>query len=194
MPSPTLEFSTLFTIAVALAMDAFAVALAAGICLRRPSAGQTLRMAGAFGLFQALMPVAGWALGLWVRGFVDAYGTWVAFALLALVGAKMIWEGVKGEEAGAHCEPKDPTKGRRLLILSVATSIDALAVGLSFSMLSRGSIWFPAVVIGVICFAFTAIGVRIGCMAGRVAILSRYAEVLGGATLVSIAFKTLLGV
>ena len=194
MPSPHMDSSTMFSLSVALAMDAFAVALASGICLRRPSAGQTLRMSVAFGLFQAFMFAGGCVVGLWVREFVEAYGAWAAFALLVLVGAKMIWEGVKGGEAGEHCEPRDPTRGRRLFMLSLATSIDALAVGMSYSMLGKDSIWLPATVIGVVCFAFTVAGMRLGCMAGRVAALSRYAEVLGGATLVSIAFKTLLGV
>jgi len=191
-----MPFSTLFTIALALAMDAFAVALATGICLRRASAWQTLRMALAFGLFQALMPVAGWGLGLTVRPFVDSYGNYAAFVLLGLVGAKMMREGLKGRDAGEACQPIDSTKGMRLLVLAVATSIDALAVGLSFSVQSSAptSIWMPAAVIGVSCFAITALGVRIGCMVGHVTAVSRYAEIFGGATLVSIAFKTLLGI
>jgi len=189
-----MPFPTLLSIAVALAMDAFAVALASGICLGAPTKKQILRMALAFGLFQAVMPVAGWALGLTVRDFVESFGHWLAFALLALVGVKMLWEGSRGNRADSRCAAKDPTRGRRLLVLAVATSIDALAVGLSFSLeYPETAIWFPAVVIGLVCFAFTAVGVWAGRMAGRVAALSRYAELLGGATLISIAFKTLLG-
>ncbi|GFK94635.1 putative manganese efflux pump MntP [Fundidesulfovibrio magnetotacticus] len=186
-----MPFATLFAIAVALAMDAFAVALATGICLRQAQAAQLLRMAFAFGLFQALMPVAGWVLGLAVRDFIHAYAGWTAFALLAFVGGKMIWEGVKGGEEDDSCPPKDPTRGMQLFVLAVATSIDAMAVGLSFSVLGQ-SVWFPAVVIGVVCFVITALGVKIGCMAGRVAALSRWAEVLGGVTLLGIGLKIAL--
>ena len=177
-----------------MAMDAFAVALASGICLRTPTKAQTLRMACMFGAFQAVMPVAGWALGLTVRGFVESFGHWIAFALLALVGAKMLWEGSRGDKADTRRAVTDPTRGKRLLLLAVATSIDALAVGLSFSLeYADVSIWFPAMVIGLVCFAFTGMGVWAGRLAGRWAVLGRYAELLGGATLVSIAFKMLLG-
>jgi putative Mn2+ efflux pump MntP len=185
-----MPFATLLAIAVALAMDAFAVSLATGICLRQANASQTLRMAGAFGLFQALMPVAGWVLGLSVRSHIENYDHWIAFGLLALIGGKMIWEGLRGDDAGERCEPKDPTRGAQLLILAVATSIDALAVGLSFSVLGE-PIWFPALVIGVVCFAVTALGVKIGCRMGHVSVVSRYAELLGGATLIGIGVKIL---
>lgn len=186
-----MPFLTLLAIAVALAMDAFAVAVATGICLRQARTSQTLRMALAFGVFQAAMPVAGWILGLTVRDYIESYDHWAAFGLLALVGGKMIYEALKGEDAGEQCSPKDPTKGFQLIVLAVATSIDALAVGLSFSVLNE-PIWFPALVIGVVCFAITALGVRIGCMAGHVSAVSRYAEIVGGVTLIGIGVKILL--
>ena len=183
--------AALFAIAVALAMDAFAVALATGICLRQARAAQVFRMAAAFGLFQALMPIAGWLLGLSVREHIEAYDHWAAFALLALVGGKMIWEGLRGAEDDPNCAPKDPTQGMQLLVLAVATSIDAMAVGLSFAMLGE-AILLPALVIGLVCFALTALGVKIGCMAGHVSAVSRYAELLGGATLIAIGLKILV--
>jgi len=186
-----MPFLTLLAIAVALAMDAFAVALATGICLRQAKAAQTLRMAGAFGLFQALMPIAGWLLGLSVREHIEAYDHWIAFVLLAFVGGKMIWESFASKDEDDACVPKDPTQGTQLLILAVATSIDALAVGLSFAVLGE-AIWLPALVIGVVCFLITALGVKIGCMAGHVSAVSRYAELLGGATLIGIGLKILL--
>lgn len=186
-----MPFMTLFAIAVALAMDAFAVALATGICLGRVRAAQTLRMALAFGLFQGLMPVAGWLLGLTVRERIEAYDHWTAFALLALVGGKMIWEGLSGNADDPGCEPKDPTRGGQLLLLAVATSIDALAVGLSFAVLGE-PIALPALVIGSVCFALTALGVKIGCLARRVSALSRYAELLGGLVLIGIGLNILM--
>jgi len=181
---------TLFAIAVALAMDAFAVALATGVCLRRADAGQTLRMAGAFGLFQALMPVAGWLLGLTMRRHIEVFDHWLAFGLLALVSGKMIWEGLRGDEDGHACQGQDPTRGAQLLLLAVATSIDALAVGLSFAMLGQ-DVWLAALIIGVVCFVITALGVKIGGLAGRFSATSRFAELLGGATLIGIGVKIL---
>ena len=185
-----MPFLTLLAIAVALAMDAFAVALATGICLREARTAQTLRMAGAFGLFQALMPVAGWLLGLTVHAYIEAYAGWIAFGLLTLVGGKMVWEALHPEPEDEVCTPKDPTRGAQLLLLAVATSIDALAVGLSFSVLGQ-PIVLPAVVIGVVCFALTALGVRLGCLFGSVSAISRYAEILGGVTLIGIGLKIL---
>jgi len=181
-----MSFPTLFAIAVALAMDAFAVSLAAGICLRRAGTVQTLRLASAFGGFQALMPVAGWALGLAVRESIEAYDHWIALGLLSLVGGKMIWEGAQNRaDRDEYREPKDPTRTGHLLVLALATSIDAMIVGFSFSVLNE-PIWFASLVIGVVCFVITALGVKIGCLAGRVALVSRYAEFLGGLTLIAI--------
>jgi putative Mn2+ efflux pump MntP len=186
-----MPFLTLFAIALALAMDAFAVSLSTGICLRQVRAAQVLRMAAAFGLFQALMPVIGWLLGLSVRAHIESFDHWVAFGLLALVGGKMIWEGLSGGGNEAACEPRDNTRGLRLLVLAVATSIDALAVGLSFAVLNE-PIWLASFVIGAVCFALTALGVKLGCLAGRVAVVSRYAEVLGGSVLLFIGFRILV--
>jgi len=185
-----MPFLTLFAIAVALAMDALAVSLSTGVCLRQVRPAQMLRMATAFGLFQALMPVAGWLLGLTFRVYIESVDHWMAFGLLALVGGKMIWEGVSGGEDDATCAPKDNTQGLRLLVLAVATSIDALAVGLSFAVLNE-PIWLASLVIGAVCFVITALGVKLGCLAGRIAVISRYAEVLGGSVLVFIGFSIL---
>ncbi|MBF0482162.1 MAG: manganese efflux pump [Desulfovibrionaceae bacterium] len=181
-----MPFPALFAIAVALAMDAFAVSLAAGVCLRTPGAARILRLAFAFGGFQALMPVAGWTLGQFVRVSVQAYDHWIALGLLVLVGGKMIWEGAK-TKAGQddRREPKDPTRTPHLVLLALATSIDAMIVGFSFSVLNE-PIWFASLVIGAVCFAITAFGVKLGCLAGRVALVSRYAEFLGGFTLIAI--------
>ena len=187
-----MPFIELLALAVALAMDAFAVSLATGICLRTPTTTQALRMAGAFGVFQAAMPVAGWILGLAVRSFVEAYAGWIAFALLAFVGGKMAWEGLHArEEENEGCPAKDPTRGAHLLVLALATSIDALAVGLSFAVLGQ-DIALPAVVIGVVCFVIACLGVRLGCMIGHLTAVSRYAEVLGGVTLLGIGLKMVL--
>ncbi|MCA1986113.1 MAG: manganese efflux pump MntP family protein [Desulfovibrio sp.] len=171
-------------------MDAFAVALATGACLDRPSLAQTARMAVAFGVFQALMPVLGWLLGLSFKEYIESFDHWVAFAMLAFVGGKMLYECFSdGGEEGA-CRPKDPTRGLQLLLLAIATSLDAMAVGLSFSLLGE-PIVFPAVVIGLVCLALTAFGVLLGHSFKRFRLVGRYAELAGGLVLIGIGLKIL---
>ncbi len=173
--------------AVALAMDAFAVAVATGVCLRCVSRRQMLRMSWHFGLFQALMPILGWFLGNTVRGFVEAWAHWIAFALLAWIGAKMIREALGDKDEESAC---DPTCGTALIMLSVATSIDALAVGLSLSLLGV-SVWWPALVIGVTALGFTALGMFLGETMSRAGRLAHFAEILGGVVLIGIGLKIL---
>ena len=190
---------SLFALALALAMDAFAVAVATGIRLGVVTGRQVFRLAFHFGLFQFLMPLAGWFLVLTVRGFIERWDHWVAFALLAFIGVNMLREaasrrdGAEEEQrhaADALAHPADPTRGFSLLMLSVATSIDALAVGLSFSLLNM-SVWFPAAVIGVVCCVLTALGLWLGKTLSRAEILGRRAELAGGLVLLAIGFKIL---
>jgi putative Mn2+ efflux pump MntP len=175
-------------IALALAMDAFAVAVAAGDTLQTIGFRQFFRLSWHFGLFQAMMPVLGWGAGLKIRGPISAWDHWVAFALLVLVGAHMIkgaFDGVQQNE-----KRKDPTRGLTLVVLRIAVSIDALAVGLSLSMLSV-SIWTPALVIGIVAGVMTIIGMHIGERIGMVPRLKRKAELIGGVVLVAIGIKIL---
>ncbi len=175
-------------IAVALAMDVFAVAIATGVVLKNVNFRQMFRLSWHFGLFQAMMPVIGWGAGLSVRSYIELYDHWVAFGLLAFVGGKMIKDGVFGVEK--NLEKKDPTKGSNLVLLSVATSIDALAVGLSLSIINV-SVWVPAFFIGIIAALFTILGLFIGSRIGHVIKLSQYAEVVGGIVLFVIGFNIL---
>ena len=177
----------LLALAVALAMDAFAVAVASGIVLKTVGLRQTFRLSWHFGLFQALMPVIGWVLGLSVRSYIEAYDHWVAFVLLGYIGIKMIREAFGDDESGRH---RDPTRGMTLIILSVATSIDALAVGLSLSMLGL-SIWVPALVIGLVALLFTGIGLHLGRTVARARCIGRAAELLGGGVLIAIGLRIL---
>jgi len=179
--------NTLF-IAVALAMDAFAVSIAAGVALKSVSPRQTFRLAWHFGLFQAMMPVIGWSAGLTIRSRIEAYDHWIAFALLIFVAQGMLRSAFKGEQAEA--EAKDPTKGMTMVMLSVATSIDALAVGLSLSMINV-SIWTPALIIGLVAGAFTTAGMHLGKVIGSMAQLSRWAETTGGIVLLAIGVNIL---
>lgn len=177
----------LVLLAVALAMDAFAVAVASGMILKHVGLRQTFRLAWHFGLFQALMPVIGWLLGHSVRSAIEAYDHWIAFVLLAYVGAKMIREAFSSEGTRQHA---DPTRGWTLVILSVATSIDALAVGLSLSMLGL-SVWFPALVIGLVAMLFTAVGLHLGRTLGHARRVGRIAEIVGGVVLIGIGCRIL---
>ena len=184
-----MDFPTLFLIALALALDAFAVALAAGISLCQVSFRQTFRLAWHFGLFQGGMNLLGWLGGMTVQRFIAPIDHWLAFGLLAIIGGHMIYEawGVAEEVKARH----DPTKGSRLVLLSVATSIDALAVGLSFAALDMAIIW-PASLIGLVALVVTVIGLRLGCYLGSASRLGARAEVLGGLVLIAIGLRILV--
>jgi putative Mn2+ efflux pump MntP len=173
-------------LAVALAMDAFAVAIGTGLVLGRPTRGQTMRLAFHFGLFQFLMPVAGWLAGRTVEAYIRATDHWVAFALLTFVGGRMLWEARRNE---TEVRPGDPTRGWMLLVLSVATSVDALAVGFSMAFL-QVPIWLPSVVIGIVAFAFTVVGLLLGSRIGRT--LGPWPELVGGLVLLGIGVRILV--
>jgi len=179
--------NTLF-IAIALAMDAFAVSIAAGVTLKFVGPRQTFRLAWHFGLFQAMMPVIGWSAGFTVRSHIEAFDHWIAFVLLAYVAQGMLRSAFKGETNEEAA--KDPTRGMTMVMLSVATSIDALAVGLSLSMINI-SIWTPALIIGLVACGFTAVGIHLGRVAGRMPLLSRWAEITGGIVLLAIGVNIL---
>jgi putative Mn2+ efflux pump MntP len=211
-----MNFLSILGIAVALAADAFAVSLATGITRQRVGLPLMFRMACVFGGFQFFMPVLGWIMGAQALSLIGGVDHWVAFGLLAFVGIKMIREGLtdrsKAEGAevspypapegravapdivsdGRACAP-DPASAGGLLLLGVATSLDALAVGLSLAVL-RADIWFPAAVIGIVCFFFTCAGVSMGsrlrCMPGFRS-LGSGANVLGGLVLLVVGIKIL---
>lgn len=171
-------------IALGLAMDAFAVSIASGLAVPRLTGRHVFRMAFHFGLFQALMPVLGWYAGATVARFLAAWDHWIALGLLGFIGGKMLVEAWRGGEDDKACA--DPTRGARLVTLSVATSIDAFAVGLSLAMLDV-SIWTPAAVIGVVTATLSALGIvfgsRLGCAWGR------RAQIVGGLVLVGIGVR-----
>jgi len=177
----------LLGLAAALAMDAFAVAVATGLYLRTVSGRQTFRLAFHFGLFQALMPVLGWVAGRTVADLLARWDHWVAFGLLLAIGGRMIWESRRGDEREGR---GDPTRGVSLVVLSLATSMDALAVGLSLSLLDVEILW-PAAVIGAVCAALTWAGLHLGRLAGGAARLGRWAERAGGIVLLAIGVHIL---
>ncbi len=150
-----MDVVVLLGIALGLAMDAFSVAIGVSVALGGTSLRQTFRLAWHFGLFQALMPIIGWTAGSSIRPLIESWDHWLAFCLLLLVGGRMIVESIRGDQA--DITPNDPTRGWSLIVLSVATSIDALAVGLSFAALGV-RVWIPAAVIGCTAAAMTLLG------------------------------------
>ena len=178
---------SLIAVAVALAMDAFAVALAAGAVIKPLSFRPCFRLAFHFGLFQALMPVIGWLAGRTVQSFVSAWSHWIAFALLLYIGGRMIYEALSADENEER--NNDPSRGLTMVGLAVATSIDALAVGLTLAMLDV-VVWIPSLVIGLVACGFTVLGLLLGTRAGQ--LWGSRVEVGGGVILILIGLKILL--
>ncbi len=177
---------TIIIIALGLAMDAFAVSIVSGATFKKLKVRHALRMAAFFGGFQAAMPLIGFLAGMTVRDYTAAYDHWVAFALLAAVGGKMIYESFKIEEAE---KKRNPTNTLVLLTLSIATSIDALAVGITLSMITDAVV-AAAVVIGLITFVLSFAGVYVGKKFGH--FFENKIEILGGLVLIAIGLKILL--
>ena len=175
------------SIAVGLAMDAFAVSVSCGCASVKMRWSRSLIMAFAFGLFQFLMPLAGWLAGHAVRAWAESFSHYISFGLLVFVGSKMIYESVTAEE-GCRDE-EDYFKPATLLLLAVATSLDALAAGFAYSDLETG-IFLPAAVTGIITFILSAAGTHAGSRVGNAA--GRHAETAGGIILLVIAAVILL--
>jgi putative Mn2+ efflux pump MntP len=176
----------LILLSLGLAMDAFAVSVASGIAIQNLRIHHALRIALAFGLFQAIMPVIGWLAGLALQKYVTGIDHWVAFGLLTFIGGKMIYEATRMEEAE---EASNPLNLYVLLVLAIATSVDALAVGITFAMLGT-AIMTPVVVIGSVTFVLCLAGVYIGDMFGH--FFEKKIEIFGGVVLIGIGLKILL--
>jgi len=179
---------TVVLIALALAMDAFAVSLSTGCTMRTMHLRHALRMAAFFGLFQAMMPIAGWSAGRFAAALIQSYDHWVAFVLLGFVGGKMIYEAIWGGKNDTN-DAQDPHNVYILLTLAVATSIDAAAVGVSLSFL-QVEIVMPALIIGAITFFVSLLGTAIGCRAGN--LFGSKVEIVGGLVLIGIGVKILV--
>ena len=176
----------MFLVALALAMDTFAVSIAGGISARQFKVRHALTLGIWFGGFQALMPLLGWIGGTRLKAFISGLDHWIAFGLLFLIGCKMIYEAFKIEEA--ENKPSVPP-AHVMFVLAVATSIDAFAVGLSFAMINV-PIVLPVIVIGLVTFGMSAIGVWIGTKGIR--FFEKKIEIAGGLILIAIGVKILL--
>ena len=184
-----MDFLSIIAIGAALSMDAFSVSICKGLATKRFSLSTALKCGIWFGGFQALMPLIGFFLGFQFKQFIESIDHWIAFGLLLIIGVNMIWEALSGNES---C-PSDATTGvKTMFLLAVATSIDALAIGVSLALikLSWSSLWVTIAAIGVTTFVFSVGGVAIGTFFG-----SRYskpAEITGGAILILLGLKILL--
>ena len=176
----------LFLIAVGLSMDAFAVSVCKGLSVKKAKVKHALCVGAYFGGFQALMPLIGYLLGTQFESLIVSIDHWIAFVLLGIIGGKMVKESLEKDES---CELDPDFSFRTMLVMAIATSIDALAVGVSFAFL-RVNIWTAVLLIGTVTGAFSGAGVEIGNLFG-----CRYkskAEFVGGAILVVMGFKILL--
>jgi putative Mn2+ efflux pump MntP len=182
-----IDFISLLLISLGLSADCFAVAVSGSIALKRVFPLQVVRLALAFGFAQAVMPLLGWLAGRTVVDIISTYDHWVAFALLAGVGGKMLWEAFHAEEG--QTSNTDITRGIMLLTLAVATSIDSLAVGLSFAFLEV-NIALASVTIGLVAFIVTAVSFLIGMKLGS--IMEKRAEMIGGLVLIAIGIRIVL--
>ena len=176
---------TILAVALGLAMDAFAVAISTGVVLPRLSLRTVFRLSWHFGLFQFLMPVLGWLAGRSIHRFIADYDHWIAFTLLSFIGGKMIYESFRNREEEHKL---DPTRGLTMVVLSVATSIDALAVGLSMGVMGL-DIWLPSIIIGLVAALMTALGMFLGRRLGK--LFGKRMELLGGIILLLIGAKIL---
>lgn len=191
-------FAELFLLAVGLAMDAFAVSIGNGLSMKKNDPKAALAIALSFGLFQALMPTAGYFLGSAFETVISSFDHYIALIFLGFIGGKMIYDGIKelreSKKEGAESVEKEEKNFKlsfgALMIQSVATSIDALIVGVSFAALPNVNIWTAVLLIGVITFAISLVGVFSGKKFGQ--LLGSRAEVFGGLILVGIGLKVFI--
>lgn len=181
-----MDITAIVIVAFSLAADCFAVALGGSAAIRQLTRLHVVRVSAAFGFAQFLMPVFGWLFGKTIVNLISAYDHWIALCLLGIVGTRMIWEAYRGEEGG---KKTDITRGVMLLTLSIATSIDSMAVGLSFALLETNII-LSALIIGIVAFFVTAAGFWLGRKAGMV--LGKWAKLAGGVVLIAIGLKILI--
>lgn len=171
---------------VGLAADAFAVSVAEGVTIEKAVHKHTMRVSVMFGLFQGLMPVIGWLAGQTIRSIIQPYDHWVAFVLLGFIGGKMVIDSLFGVETEETEGASDDVK---LVMLAVATSIDALAIGITLAVLGA-NIWAPAIIIGIVTASLCAMGVQIGHRIGTY--IGRKAEIVGGLVLIGLGIKIIL--
>jgi putative Mn2+ efflux pump MntP len=181
-----MDLIDIIIIAVGLAMDASAVSLVAAASGFAENARSQFRLAFHFGLFQFLMPIIGWLLGVSLVSYFEAFDHWIAFGLLTIVGGRML---LSGFNPNVESYSKDPSRGFTLIILSLATSIDALAIGLTLAILDV-SIWYPSVIIGIVTALLSIVSIKIGKKIGK--LVGKRMEIFGGSVLIIIGIRILV--
>jgi manganese efflux pump family protein len=181
-----LDLITILLIAVGLAMDALAVSLGIGTTQYASSRRPIFRLAFHFGFFQFLFPVLGWLGGISVQSLIAGIDHWIAFGLLAFVGGRMILSGL---DKDSETHKSDPSRGGMLVVLSVAVSIDALAVGFSLAVL-KVNVFYPAAIIGLVTGTLSLIGLRVGGRLGQA--FGKRMEIIGGIILIFIGLRVLI--
>jgi len=184
--SVRMEIATVFFLAVGLSFDSFAVSVCSGLSLPHIRFFQAVKIAVFMAIFQAFMPLIGWLIGNSMKSLIEPVDHWIAFGMLSLIGGKMIIESFIGSEAR---EIKNPLHIRVILLLSLATSIDALAVGFSFAVL-LDKILIAVLIIGVVTFIASMLGILLGKKTGPK--INRYAEIIGGLILILIGLKIMI--
>ena len=181
-------FVELMLLAVGLSMDAFAVSICKGLSLKKAGLREGAVCGAWFGGFQALMPLIGFFLGTLFAEAIEAFDHWVAFGLLAVIGINMLKEAFEKEECqNCGC---DDLSFRKMLVMAIATSIDALAVGISLAMAGNVNIWLAIALIGVVTFSLSAVGVKVGNVFGSR--FEKKAQIAGGVILILLGGKILL--
>ena len=187
-------FWELFLLAVGVSMDAFAVAICKGLAMKRATLGGMATVGGWFGGFQALMPLIGFFLGTLFAAAIEAVDHWVAFGLLGIIGINMLKEAFDRscDLDGCGCEDEQNADlgVKTMFVMAVATSIDALAVGISLAMAGGVNLWLSVLLIGLTTFSFSAAGVKIGSLFG--AAFEKKAQLAGGIILIALGAKILL--
>ena len=185
-------FGELFLLAIGVSMDAFAVSICKGLAMKKATPGAMVTVGGWFGGFQALMPLIGFFLGTLFAAAIEAIDHWVAFVLLGIIGFNMLKEAFEKQEECCCCadEHNADLSVRTMFVMAVATSIDALAVGISLAMAGGVNIWLSITLIGLTTFSFSAAGVKIGSLFG--AAFEKKAQLAGGAILIALGVKILL--
>ncbi len=181
-----MEIATSFFVAVGLAMDAFAVSLGVATGGKAKDFRAKFRLAFHFGFFQFLMTVVGWLLGSTVAALIDGIDHWVALAMLGYVGINMLRSGLS---VNKESYATDPSRGKTLMMLCVATSLDALAVGISMAMI-RAEVWIPSAIIGIVCLILSTVGLVAGSKLGEK--FGKRMEIVGGLILIGIGIRVLI--
>ncbi|HUS77561.1 MAG TPA: manganese efflux pump MntP family protein [Patescibacteria group bacterium] len=186
MAFSTLDFYSILLLAIGLAMDAFSVATITGVNSKKVTINQASKMSLTFGAFHGFMPILGWFAGSTIVFMISKYDHWVAFLLLVFVGGRMIVDAFR---KGGEASDISSLSNLDLLIFSIAVSIDAVAVGLSF-YLEKIQVFVPALIIGTVTFIFTMLGLKLGTQTGR--LLGKWSQVIGGVILIGIGLRIVL--